>query len=497
LKTEPDNTGNGEWVLVVATAAVAAALFVPLPGALAAEPRVEWMAPGSLGAVLALALATGGFLAFRRRFWPRGPHDSRRLRNGVILAIVQALLLRAAVELGHRASSWPWIWWPVQAWLWTPWFLTTGLGAMLLGSRSAILVGMSGVLLLYLRADPGPLPLVGCLVASLLAILWLRRSSRRRVFRAGILTGVFLGMVALLEGVQNGAPVIAVASASLVPVGMGVLSAFAVLAVLPVAEWLLGEVSDVTLVEYGSEHRLLDQLKEQAPGTWHHSMNVSDLAEKAAMAIGARALFCKTAALYHDIGKLKAPSIFAENITGQSPHDELEPRVSAERIIEHVTYGLELARKHRLPKAFREIIAEHHGGTPVRFFFAKACACLTEGQNPESLRPHFSYPGPPPSSRESGIISLADMIEAATRSLGPQSEAESRAFMRKLIAERVAEGGFALCPLTLAELAQVEDSFAEWLKARDHHRPAYPKTSLSSAEAPAEWTKTESAAQLA
>lgn len=304
-------------------------------------------------------------------------------------------------------------------------------------------------------------------------------------------------MVALLEGVQNGAPVIAVGSASLVPVGMGVLSAFAVLAVLPVAEWLLGEVSDVTLAEYGSEHHLLDLLKEQAPGTWHHSLNVSDLAEKAAMAIGARALFCKTAALYHDIGKLKAPSMFAENITGPSPHDELEPRVSAERIIEHVTYGLELARKHRLPKAFREIIAEHHGGTPVRFFFAKACANLPEGQSPESLRPLFCYPGPPPSSRESGIISLADMIEAATRSLGPQTEAESRAFMRKIIAERVAEGGYALCPLTLAELAQVEDSFAGWLKARDHHRPAYPKTSPLSAQAPSQWTKAEGAAQLA
>lgn len=497
MKTEPDNTGNGEWILIVATALVAAALFVPLPRPLAVEPRVEWLAPGSLGALLALLLATGGFLAFRRRYWPHGPNESRRLRNGVILAIVQAILLRAAVELGHRASSWPWIWWPVQAWLWTPWFLTTGLAAMLLGSRLAILVGMSGVLLLYLRSDPGPLPLIGCLVASLLGILLLRRSSRRRVLRAGILTGLFLGLVAALEGIQNGAPAMAVGSSSLVPVGMGFLSGFAVLAVLPFAEWFLGEVSDVTLAEYGSEHRLLDQLKEQAPGTWHHSLNVSDLAEKAAMAVGARALFCKTAALYHDIGKLKEPSIFAENIVGRSPHDDFEPRESAARIIDHVTHGLELARKHRLPKAFREIIAEHHGGTPVRFFFAKACASLPDGESPESLRPHFSYPGPPPSSRESGIISLADMIEAATRSLGPQTESESRAFIRKLIAERVAEGGFALCPLTLAELAQVEDSFIGWLKARDHHRPAYPKAFPLSAEDAPQWAKTASAAQLA
>ena len=458
---------------------------------------MEWLAPGSLGGLLALGLALAAFMACRRRFWLRGPREYRRLRNGAVLVILQAILLRGAVELGHHAQAWLWSWWVVQAWLWTPWFLTTGLAAMLLGSRMAVMISMSGVLLLYLRADPGPLPLVGCLVTSLLGILLLRRSTRGRVLRAGILGGVALGIVAVMDGVQSGAPIVAIAVGSFAPVLAGFVSAFAVLAFLPVMEWALGEVSDVTLVEYGSEHRLLDQLKEQAPGTWHHSLNVSDLAEKAASAVGARALFCKTAALYHDIGKLKEPGIFAENINGPSPHEDLEPRVSAERIIEHVTYGLELARKHRLPKAFREIIAEHHGGSPVRFFYAKACAQLQEGEDPETVRPHFCYPGPPPSSRESGIISLADMVEAATRSFGPKTEAEARAFLRKLIAERVAEGGFALCPLTLAELAQVEDSFIGWLKARDHRRPAYPKASALLEENAPEWTKAETFVQPA
>jgi len=269
-----------------------------------------------------------------------------------------------------------------------------------------------------------------------------------------------------------------------------------VLALLPLMEWVLGELSDVTLAEYVSDHPLLDELKEKAPGTWHHTLNVADLAEKAAVAVGARALFCRTAALYHDIGKLKEPAIFAENITGPSPHDGLDPQVSAQRIIEHVPYGIELARKHRLPKAFRNIIAEHHGRSVVRFFYAKACAEAAEGEDPESLRPLFSYSGPPPSSRESGIIALADVVEAATRSFVAKSETEARAFVRKLLADRVADGELAQCPLTLAELAKMENTFLEWLKARNHFRPSYPGTPVLTAES-APLPKTERAAQPA
>ena len=482
-------------MLALTTLAAAAALFLPLRDRAATESVSDWLVPGSLGAVLALALGAGGFWAFRQRFWSRSCHECRRLRSAAILLVLQAVLLRGAVELGQAGPRFGWTWWPVDAWLWSPWFLSTGLAVMLLGSRLGVLVGVSGVFLLYLRADPGPLPLVGCMVSSLVGIVLLRRSTRGRVLRAGALAGLLLAAIAVVHGLHL--PFMTLGIVALVPALMGVLSAFAVLAVLPVMEWILGELSDVTLVEYGSDHPLLDELKEQAPGTWHHTLNVADLAEKAAAAIGASTLLCRTAALYHDIGKLKEPQIFAENINGPSPHDALDPRVSAERIIEHVTYGLELARKHRLPKAFREIIAEHHGVSLVRFFYAKACAQLPEGLDPETLRAAFSYPGPPPSSRESGIVALSDIVEAATRSLTVKSEAEARAFVRKLIADRIAEGELAQCPLTLAELALIEETFVSWVKTRHHLRPAYPKGAVPNLEETSEWTKTESAAQPA
>jgi putative nucleotidyltransferase with HDIG domain len=247
-----------------------------------------------------------------------------------------------------------------------------------------------------------------------------------------------------------------------------------VLAVLPLLEWILGELSDVTLVEYGTDHALLDELRTNAPGTWNHSLNVADLSEKAAASVGARALFCKTSALYHDIGKLKEPELFAENNDGPSPHDTMNPHVSAERIIEHVSHGVELARKHRLPRAFRQIIAEHHGASVVRFFYAKACQPLPDGTKPEVNRALFCYPGPPPSTRESGIIALADIVEAASRSLPTKSDPDLRSFVRKLLADRISEGELAHCPLTLADLAKIEAAFVGWLKGRNHHRPPYP-----------------------
>jgi cyclic-di-AMP phosphodiesterase PgpH len=236
----------------------------------------------------------------------------------------------------------------------------------------------------------------------------------------------------------------------------------------------IGELSDVSLTEYGTDHRLLDELRERAPGTWNHTLNVADLARQAAGAIGARALFCHTAALFHDIGKLQRPEIFAENIQGPSPHDEMDPRESARLIIEHVSHGVELARKHRLPRPFRSIILEHHGNSLVRFFYAKAVQ-LGRGGRIGGAESEFRYAGPPPSTKESGIIAMADAVEAATRSMGDAQPAEIREVVRNLIAERVADGEYAACPLTLADLGQIEASFQAWLAARCHKRPAYPQ----------------------
>jgi putative nucleotidyltransferase with HDIG domain len=418
------------WLFVVAVLAVAAVLFLPITALNPSGPQVEKSL--TILPVLAWFLAAAGFWGFKARLWPGGAKECRRVSNGLFLVVLQAIVLRTVFEVFAAYKPLAWSWLPDEEWVWVPWFLVPGLAGILLGGRFGVLVCLTGALMFYLVDYARPWPLIGTMTSALVGILLLRRSpTRGRVLRAATGTGGALGLVAALHYSLHGAEVDTISAAFLVPALIGFFTAFLVLALLPV-EWTLGELSDVTLTEYGTDHRLLDKLRADAPGTWHHSLNVSDLAEKAAAAIGAKALFCKTAALYHDIGKLKEPALFAENNDGPSLHDQLEPQTSAQRIIEHVTHGIELARKYRLPKAFREIISEHHGVSIVRFFYAKACQPLADGTQPSVDRASFCYPGPPPSTRESGIIALADIVEAASRSLLSSSENELRVFVRAL-----------------------------------------------------------------
>jgi cyclic-di-AMP phosphodiesterase PgpH len=468
---------------------VAAILLTESP---AAWPPEGWqeLIPGQdrVGDLVSLGLMVVGFGIFRMRFWPwSDTREGRALRSAVLLIVVQALFLRITKEILLSVEAREgWLW--GEVWLWNPWFLTTGLAVILLGGHWGVILSLTGAFFIQLMLNPGSLALVGSLLGSFATVILLRRSpTRGRVLRAGSGSGALLSGLALTDWLLGGgwvAGTVPIGMLSLlIPFALGVAGAFMLLALLPLLEWGTGELSDVTLAECGSDHPLLDELRDLAPGTWHHTANVADMSRKAAAAIGARALFCYTAALFHDIGKLKDPSVFAENITGPSPHEGLDPRESARRIIHHVADGVEMARKYRLPVAFREIIAEHHGESIVRFFYAKAQENLQDGETPEQLAGLFRYPGPPPSTRESGIISLADTVEAATRSCGPLSEQELEGFVRKLIGQRVADGELGNCPLSLAELEEIQRVFLSWLAARNHRRPAYPPAEVPLAPA--------------
>lgn len=462
-------------LFAVAVIAVGVVLFLPIPALNPSLFDARTLNPADVAPVLAWFLTAAGFWLFRLRMWPADIRERRRFSSAVLLLLLQALLLRAVFELSAAWMPAGFYWLPRSAWIWVPWFLIPGLAGILLGPRFGVLLCLAGTFMQYLLTSPGPWPLMGSLSSALLGVLVLRRAPTRvRVLRAGATSGAILGFVGGVHMALVTAGLPTISAAVLLPLLLGILSAFLAMAVLPLLEWMLGELSDVSIIEYATDHPLLDELRANAPGTWYHSLNVADLAEKAAAQIGARALFCRTAALYHDIGKLKEPALFAENIDGPSPHDSLEPQVSAQKIIEHVPYGLELARKHRLPEPFRQIIAEHHGLSVVRCFYLKACQLQPPGSKSPVDRALFRYPGPPPSTRESGIIALADAIEAASRSLPSRSEPALRDFVRDLVGERVGEGELAQCPLTLAELAKIEAAFVGWLKSRNHFRPAYP-----------------------
>jgi cyclic-di-AMP phosphodiesterase PgpH len=242
---------------------------------------------------------------------------------------------------------------------------------------------------------------------------------------------------------------------------------------LPAIEHTFGVTSDITLLELSDLNRtLLRRLQLEAPGTYHHSMVVGNLAEAAAEAIGANSLLARVSAYYHDIGKLGKPEYYAENepVFSRSRHEELAPSLSVLVVKSHITEGLELARKHRLPRAVQNAIPEHHGTMVMAFFYHKALE-----KDALASRADFAYPGPKPRSKETAILMLADGVEGASRALGESTPSRIRGLVSRIIQERVQDGQLDECGLTLSELARIREAFIPVLTAIFHVRAPYPE----------------------
>ncbi|MEJ2749065.1 MAG: HDIG domain-containing protein, partial [Anaerolineae bacterium] len=231
------------------------------------------------------------------------------------------------------------------------------------------------------------------------------------------------------------------------------------------------------------DHPLLQELLRKAPGTYHHSIMVANLAEQAAEKVRANSTLIRVGAFYHDIGKMKRPPFFTENQEGISPHDALDPYSSARIITSHVTDGLEMARKYRLPDRIREFIAEHHGDRVVKSFYMKAVK--EAGENGDSVDiEKFRYVGPRPRSRETGIVMLADATEATSSALRPNSEKEIEKLVTTIVSEHLTEGQLDNSGLTLGDVKMIQDSFVKTLKGRFHVRVKYPGNEKIEGETP-------------
>jgi putative nucleotidyltransferase with HDIG domain len=239
---------------------------------------------------------------------------------------------------------------------------------------------------------------------------------------------------------------------------------------------LFGITTSLQLTELSRPtHPLLRQLLLKASGTYHHTIVVSNLAERAAAAIGADAFLARVGAYYHDIGKTVRPYFFAENIVDTaSPHDKLDPLTSAQIIISHVSDGIDLANKYRLPLRIQDFIREHHGRTLVKYFYVQAQR--EAGENEEINPADFSYPGPSPRSKETAILFLADLCEAAVRAVRPATREELETLVNRLIDERVAEGELSDSNITFRELQMIKEVFLQVLQGVHHPRIQYPES---------------------
>lgn len=253
------------------------------------------------------------------------------------------------------------------------------------------------------------------------------------------------------------------------------LTAVLVLGLLPLLESMFKIMSDVTLMEYmDPNHELLRRLSFEAPGTYQHTLVVCNIAEAAALSIGANGLFCRVASLYHDIGKMATPFYFTENQQEDlNVHQLLTPLESAQAIMSHVSEGAAMGRKANLPEQFIDIIKEHHGTTLVYFFYRKELDRV--GGDPEKVNEkEFRYSGPKPRTKESAIIMIADSFEAASRSLDKIEETSLSELINRLIREKADDGQFDDCLLTFEELGIVKKTMVKTLVAAMHTRIKYP-----------------------
>ena len=243
-----------------------------------------------------------------------------------------------------------------------------------------------------------------------------------------------------------------------------------------VLEKSFGFVSDVTLIELSySNQKLLRRLAEEAPGTFQHSLQVANLAEEAIVRLGGNPLLVRAGALYHDIGKLVNTQYFIENQSSNfNPHDQLTVEQSAKIIMEHVNYGTELARKHKIPEQIIEFIQTHHGTTRTSYFY------IEQNKNPNQYIDEqlYTYPGPIPSTRETAVVMLADSIEAASRSIENKNNFTLNELIDSIFQQKVSSGQLDEAPLTFKDITQLKKIFLEKLLNIYHIRNAYPQKEL-------------------
>ncbi|MGI5877419.1 MAG: HD family phosphohydrolase [Christensenellales bacterium] len=313
------------------------------------------------------------------------------------------------------------------------------------------------------------------LVSGALGIYMVSHSPQRTTFLyAGVAMGavgaVILGAFDLMSRI-GWQPLLLSAAMGF---AAGIVASFFAIGTMPLWESAFGLVTPMKLLELANPNQpLLKRLLLEAPGSYHHSIIVGNLAESAAEAIGADVLLARAGAYYHDIGKLSRPYFFGENQIGpENPHDSISPELSTRIITAHIRDGLALAREHRLPAPIRDAIVQHHGTTAVSYFYHKM---KEASQNKDEVDiQDFRYEGPKPQTREAAILMLADSVEAAVRSLNKPSPQKVEELIRSIIRGKMDDGQFSECPLTLRDLEVIVRAFRTTLNGVFHDRIEYP-----------------------
>ncbi len=431
--------------------------------------RVQQMA----GTALVLGLVLLAASMYARLYQPELLNRRLQMLSFVLLTLVVVSLARLCVMNAVTP-------------LWVPVPLMVMMMCLVYDQRTGLAMAVFYAVLVRLAAPGANQEFIVLLVGGLMAALLTRNvRTRGELIKVGLLTGLIqgLGVWGLgLAGSHYGARVPLIfwrsplLAQSLAALANGVLSGFIVSGALPLVERLFDVTTDIRLLEWSDPNQpLLQRLLLEAPGSYHHSMLVGSLAADAADAVGANPLLARVSAYFHDVGKLKKPEYFAENLPegGANPHDDLTPTMSSLIITAHPKDGAEMAENYGVPKEVREIILQSHGSSVLKYFWGKARE--DEQRSTQQVQEHdFRYRLPKPRSREAAIVMLCDAVESATRSIESPSPKQLRAMSRQIIMDRLHDGQLDESGLTITDLKRLEDSLVRGVTAIFHNRIRYP-----------------------
>lgn len=414
------------------------------------------------------------------------PHVYRDVRHVLLLAALIAVTAAAAAAVGGTGA-------PVEL---VPVAFPALIVAALWDGRMAlnlalVLAAMLAIQTPFLGMTARVLLLMGGGAAALSVRVVNRRAQ-------GLVLGSVIALVYALTsiglGLLRGHEFSEVITGIMWGAANGMASALIAMGFLPLFEAWTRITTDQTLIELADLNRpLLKRLSLEASGTYAHSINVANLAEAAARAVEANPLLVRVGAYYHDVGKMKMPQYFIENqARGRNPHDQLDPRKSAQIVRAHVHEGIKLAEQAKLPDSVRMFIPEHHGTQTIAYFYDQA-----QKANPEVEldRGQFSYDGPKPQSKETAILLVADSVESAAKVLQDPTPDKIRALVDRIMDGKIREGQLDEAPLTMRDIARIKEQFTSVLTGMYHHRIDYPPARLAEADAARERAREAAAAR--
>ncbi|MCR4438512.1 MAG: HDIG domain-containing protein [bacterium] len=424
-----------------------------------------------LGRMLLTVVALGVVALFLYRERRSLLYDPRQL---LLLALVVLLVVAVAYGVNRLSLSSNLVPVAVAAMLLTIFF----------DARVAFIaiVGL-GLILGGMRGNDFALVATAVLVGSVASLSVTKVQKRNWVVRSMLMTSLAYAVCITVLGLLREAPLSALAKEWTYGLTNGIVSPLITYGLVVVLELAFEITTDMTYLELSDlNNPLLRELALVAPGTYHHSIMVGNLAEAGAEVIGANALLVRVGAYYHDIGKMEKPEYFVENQRGgRNPQDRLSPTMSALLLVNHVRRGAEMAKEHGLPAEIRDCLEQHHGTSVMAYFYEKA-----KGQNGGNAvrEDEFRYPGPKPQTKEAALLMLADAVEAASRSLREPSVSRLRALVSQIIDDRFRAGELDESPLTLRDLNKVGEAFLKFLIGRYHRRLEYPKSEAQEAAGP-------------